>query len=48
MTQELYPVFQTSDFNNLEHFHIYLKLLINGKTPQPFSAKTITIEDLRA
>ena len=48
MAQELYPVFQTSDFTNLEHFHIYLKLLINGKTPQPFSAKTITIEDLRA
>jgi len=48
MAQELYPVFQTSDFTNLEHFHIYLKLLINGKTPHPFSAKTITIEDLRA
>ncbi|WP_430408798.1 type IV secretory system conjugative DNA transfer family protein [Kordia sp.] len=46
MAQEFYPIFQTSDFTNLEHFHIYLKLLINGKSPQAFSAKTITISDL--
>ncbi|WP_162179447.1 type IV secretory system conjugative DNA transfer family protein [Polaribacter sp. Hel1_85] len=46
MAQEMYPIFQTSDFTNLEHFHIYLKLLINGKSPAPFSAKTITINEL--
>ena len=46
MAQEMYPIFQTSDFTNLEHFHIYLKLLINGKSPAPFSAKTITLNDL--
>jgi len=46
MAQEMYPVFQTSDFTNLEHFHIYLKLLINGKSPQAFSAKTITLDKL--
>ncbi len=46
MAQEFYPIFQTSDFTNLEHFHIYLKLLINGKSPNAFSAKTITIADV--
>jgi len=46
MAQEFYPIFQTSDFTNLEHYHIYLKLLIKGKTAQPFSAKTITLADL--
>ncbi|WP_105017273.1 type IV secretory system conjugative DNA transfer family protein [Polaribacter porphyrae] len=46
MAQEFHPIFQTSDFTNLEHFHIYLKLLIDGKSPAPFSAKTITFNDL--
>lgn len=47
MAQEFYPIFQTSDFTNLEHFHIYLKLLINGKSPAAFSAKTITLNDIK-
>lgn len=47
IAQEFHPVFQSSDFINLEHFHIYLKLLIHGKSPQAFSAKTITIKDLQ-
>lgn len=46
MAQEFYPIFQTSDFTNLEHYHIYLKLLIKGRTAKPFSAKTITLADL--
>lgn len=47
MSQEFYLTFQTSDFTDLSHFHIYLKLLIDGKTPRPFSAKTITLRDLK-
>lgn len=42
MAQEFYPVFTASDFIALENFHIYLKLMINGKPSKPFSAKTIT------
>ena len=42
MAQEFYPIFSASDFIGLENFHIYLKLMINGKPSQPFSAKTIT------
>ena len=44
MAQEFYPTFETSDFTSLEHFHIYLRLLINGKVSQPFSARTITTD----
>ena len=47
MAQEFYPTFTSSDFINLEHYHIYLKLLINGKRPDAFSAKTITIKDIQ-
>ncbi len=46
MAQEFYPTFQSSDFTSLEHYHIYLKLLINGKISNPFSARTIKIEQL--
>jgi len=42
MAQEFYPVFSANDFIALENFHIYLKLMINGKPSKPFSAKTIT------
>lgn len=46
MASEFHPVFQSSDFTDLEHFHIYLKLLINGKVSQGFSARTIATKDL--
>jgi hypothetical protein len=46
MAQEFHPIFQASDFTNLEHYHIYLKLLIGGRTSQAFSAKTLTIANL--
>lgn len=46
MAQEFNPVFETVDFTNLEHYHIYLKLLINGKTSTAFSAKTVTINEI--
>lgn len=42
MTQEFYPVFKASDLIALENFHIYLKLMIDGRPSKPFSAKTIT------
>jgi hypothetical protein len=42
MTQEFYPIFQVSDFVNLENYDIYLKLMINGKPSRPFSATTET------
>lgn len=38
---EFYPVFNESDLVNLPNHHIYLKLMIDGATSQPFSAITL-------
>lgn len=40
------PIFLASDFLNLERYHIYVKMLINGRiTSKGFSGTTITIQD---
>jgi len=41
LSKEFDPVFTESDFVNLPNFHIYLKLLIDGKTSRGFSAVTL-------
>jgi type IV secretory pathway TraG/TraD family ATPase VirD4 len=41
LAKEFAPVFSESDLVSLENFHIYLKLLIDGKTSEPFSAITL-------
>lgn len=41
LAPEFQPEFKSSDFTNLPNFHIYLKLMIDGKISQPFSAVTI-------
>lgn len=46
LAKEFYPVFQTSDFTNLENFAIYLKLMISGKPSKPFSAITIPYKSI--
>lgn len=38
---EFFPEFKISDFTNLPNYHIYLKLMINGRISTPFSAETI-------
>lgn len=38
---EFSPEFRTSDFTNLPNYHIYLKLMIDGKISRPFSAVTL-------
>lgn len=43
MAHEFSPMFQSSDFTSLEHYHIYLKLMINGKVSPAFSAKTLVL-----
>jgi len=39
--QEFAPVFKQPDFTNLPNYHIFLKLMIDGRISQPFSAVTI-------
>ena len=41
MQQEFYPVFKAEDFTSLANASIYLRLMIDGKPSNPFSADTI-------
>jgi hypothetical protein len=39
--QEFAPEFKIVDFTNLPNYHIYLKMMIDGKISSPFSAVTL-------
>jgi hypothetical protein len=41
IAREFYPVFNEADFVNLPNYHIYLKLMIDGVTSNPFSAVSL-------
>ena len=41
LAREFSPIFGESDLINLPNYHIYLKLLIDGTTSEPFSAITM-------
>lgn len=41
LCREFHPVFNEDDLVNLPNCHIYLKLMIDGKTSKPFSAVTM-------
>jgi len=41
LTQEFTPFFEETDLISLERFHIYMKLMIDGMTSLPFSAKIL-------
>lgn len=41
LAKEFRPTFDESDLVNLPNYHIYLKLMIDGVTSQPFSATTL-------
>jgi type IV secretory pathway TraG/TraD family ATPase VirD4 len=41
LTKQFYPIFNENDLINLPNYHIYLKLMIDGATSQPFSAITL-------
>lgn len=38
---EFAPEFKVTDFTNLPNYHVYLKLMIDGKISRPFSAMTL-------
>jgi DNA helicase HerA-like ATPase len=42
--QEFAPEFSSTDFTNLPNYHIYLKLMIDGKISRPFSAVSLPPE----
>ncbi|MBI2844008.1 MAG: type IV secretion system DNA-binding domain-containing protein [Armatimonadetes bacterium] len=41
LAREFHPVFDESDLIGLPNYHTYLKLMIDGVTSRPFSAKTL-------
>jgi hypothetical protein len=41
LAKEFYPEFKPRDLMNLCNYHIYLKLMIEGKVTAPFSAETV-------
>ncbi|MEX1138926.1 MAG: type IV secretion system DNA-binding domain-containing protein [Bacteroidota bacterium] len=43
LAREFAPVFEEADFVNLPNYHIYLKLMIDGVTSEPFSATTMPL-----
>ena len=45
LAPEFAPEFSVADFTNLPNYHIYLKLMIDGKISRPFSATTLPPSD---
>jgi len=41
LSMEFAPEFKITDFTNLPNYHIYLKMMIDGKISRPFSAITM-------
>jgi GTPase SAR1 family protein len=41
LVKEFYPEFSAGDLVNLPNYHIYLKLMIDGRVSRPFSARTL-------
>ena len=41
LAKQFYPIFNQNDLINLPNYHIYLKLMIDGATSQPFNAITL-------
>jgi len=44
LAKEFHPVFNETDLVNLPRYSMYLKLMIDGATSQPFSADTLPIK----
>jgi len=43
---EYQPIFTIGDYVNLPNYHIYLKLMIDGKPSKPFSATTVQYQEV--
>jgi hypothetical protein len=45
MEKEFYPTFNKIDLINLPRYSMYLKMMIDGATSQPFSADTLPLTE---
>lgn len=47
LESEFFPDFRATDLINLPNYHIYLKLMIDGRVSSPFSARTLPADEAR-
>lgn len=47
LESEFFPDFRATDLINLPNYHIYLKLMIDGRVSSPFSARTLPANEAR-
>ena len=47
LESEFFPDFRATDLINLPNYHIYLKLMIDGRVSSPFSARTLPADIAR-
>jgi hypothetical protein len=45
LAKEFYPEFTEVDLMSLPNYHIYLKLMVEGRVSTPFSAETIRLPE---
>ncbi len=41
LAREFAPVFSSDDLMNLPHYHVYVRMMIDGKPAKPFSARVL-------
>ncbi len=46
LAREFAPVFSSEDLMNLPHYHIYVRMMIDGKPAKPFSAQVLEMQSL--
>lgn len=44
LEKEFYPEFKKEDLINLDKYKVYIKMMIDGKTTKPFSARTLPFQ----
>ena len=44
LERELAPVFSREDLLGLPFYHAYIRMMIDGKRPKPFSARILKVE----
>lgn len=48
LAREFVPIFSAEDLMSLPHYHIYVRMVIDGKPAKPFSARVLEPESVRA
>ncbi len=44
LAREFAPYFSSDDLMNLPHYHVYIRMVIDGKPAKPFSARVLDVD----